>query len=148
MKNTRYKYKVFRAFEFMIVALVLLTILVTSKEIVWTIFEDMESGELLANYKIILSEILLLAVGVELAILIIKKDIYFVIDILILAIARKMITYEKSADIFVSIGCIVILLAARIMKMRLLPPSPKEAAKQKQQEAETHGEAVLNKEGA
>lgn len=120
MKNTRYKYKVFRAFEFLIVGLLLLTILVTAKEIVVIIINEMLQEKLVEDYKVILSEVLLLAVGVELAILIIKRDIYFVIDILILAIARKMITYEKSWDIFVSIVCIVILLMAVVIKTRYL----------------------------
>ncbi|MFF2479834.1 hypothetical protein [Paenibacillus sp. NPDC058071] len=137
MKDKRYKYKIFRAFEFLIVGLLLLTILATAKEIVVIIFQDLIHETLVENYKIILSEILLLAVGVELAILIIKKDIYFVIDILILAIARKMITFESSMDIFVSIGCIVILLAARILKARFLPPTPKVIEKQKRMEQES-----------
>lgn len=129
MRNTRYKYKVFRAFEFLIVGLLLLTIMVTAKEIVVIIIQEMMHETLVDNYKIILSEVLLLAVGVELAILIIKRDIYFVIDILILAIARKMITYDNSTDIFVSIVCIVILLAAVIFKGRFLLPESKKPDK-------------------
>jgi len=93
------------------------------------IINDLIQETLVENYKVILSEVLLLAVGVELAILIIKRDIYFVIDILILAIARKMITYEHSSDIFVSIVCIVILLAAMVLKTRFLPPDPKKLEK-------------------
>ncbi|MGF7535539.1 hypothetical protein AAGG74_17955 [Bacillus mexicanus] len=108
----------FHLIEWAIVLLILATILFTFKEIATLILNEISEGTLLTHYKILLSDILLLAVGVEIAILIIKKDIYFVIDILILAIARKLITYENSIDILISVLCIFILIIGKWFKKK------------------------------
>ena len=73
--------KVFTVIEWGIVALLLVTILFTFKELVLLLIEEIKNDNLINHYKALLSDILLLAVGVEIAFLIIKKDIYFVIDI-------------------------------------------------------------------
>jgi hypothetical protein len=111
---------VFKLMEICIAILLLFTIAFTAKEIIAALWHNISNNTLLNHYKIILSEILLLAIGVEMAFLLIKKDIYFVIDILILAMARKLITYENSLDLLVSIICVVLLLGARIVKIKYL----------------------------
>lgn len=111
--NTYVKY-LFKFLEVLIVGLLIVTVVLTGKEIAITLWHDYLNNHLIENYKLILSEILLLAIGVEMAVLIIKKNIYFVIDILILATARKLITYEASTDIFISIACVIFLLAAKV----------------------------------
>jgi len=110
----------FSAIEWFIVALLLLTIACTFWEIFWVIIKEVKHHNLIHHYKTILSEILLLAVGVEIALLIIKKDLYFVIDILILAMARKLITYDDNMEVFLSVLCILLLLVAKIAKKKLI----------------------------
>lgn len=118
-KNKNFKkvfYNVMRYIEWGIILLLLITILFTFKEIVMLLIHEILNGNLLNHYKMLLSEILLLAVGIEIAILIIKKDVFLVIDIIILAIARKLITYEDSMDILISVICILILVLAKWLK--------------------------------
>ncbi len=110
----RYGKQVFEALEVIVVILLIATVVLTGKEIAITLWEHFRNSLLIENYKLILSEILLLAIGIEMAILIIRKNVYYVIDILILATARKLITYEHSTDLLISIICIVLLLAAKV----------------------------------
>jgi len=114
MKINDYSKKIFYYIEIIIVLLLVATVILTGQEIAITLWDDFRNSLLIDNYKLILSEILLLAIGIEMAILIIKKNIYFVTDILILAIARKLITYEQSLDLLVSIVCIILLLTAKV----------------------------------
>jgi hypothetical protein len=114
MKINDYSKKIFYYIEIIIILLLVATVILTGQEIAVTLWDDFRNSLLIDNYKMILSEILLLAIGIEMAILIIKKNIYFVTDILILAIARKLITYEQSIDLLVSIICIILLLAAKV----------------------------------
>ncbi|OEF96314.1 hypothetical protein [Desulfuribacillus alkaliarsenatis] len=116
MKEIADKYTkiAFKAIEAVIVLLLLIAIVLTGKEIALTVWYKYQNGLLIDNFKIILSEILLLAIGIEMAALIIKKNLYFVIDILILAVARKLIVYEDSVELFISIAGIMLLLLAKI----------------------------------
>jgi uncharacterized membrane protein (DUF373 family) len=116
---------IFTIFELIFVLLLLLTILMTAKEIIIEIYRNYAEHTLLLNYKRMISEILLLTIGVELALLILKKDIFFVIDILILATARKLITYENSLDMFICVICVVLLLMVKVFKTRWLKPEEK-----------------------
>jgi len=125
MKLNKSVISVFTILEWAVVLLLLLTILATSREVVVLLWDEVKEHNLLAHYKMILSEILLLAVGIEIAFLIIKKDIYFVIDILILAIARKMITYEQNIDMLICVFSICLLLTAKVLKKRFLPSEKK-----------------------
>ncbi|OEH84591.1 hypothetical protein BHU72_08830 [Desulfuribacillus stibiiarsenatis] len=118
MVINKYTKQTFKFIEIAIVVLLIVTVLLTSKEIAVTLWHDFQNQLLIDHYKLILSEILLLAIGVEMAILIIKKNAYFVIDILILAIARKLITYENSIDLLISIVCVILLLAAKVYHNR------------------------------
>ena len=126
MKLNKSVISVFTILEWAVVLLLLLTILATSREVVMLLWDEIKEHNLLAHYKMILSEILLLAVGIEIAFLIIKKDIYFVIDILILAIARKMITYEQNIDMLICVFSICLLLTAKVLKKRFLPVTSEE----------------------
>ena len=135
MKLNKSVISVFTILEWAVVLLLLLTILATSREVVVLLWDEVKEHNLLAHYKMILSEILLLAVGIEIAFLIIKKDIYFVIDILILAIARKMITYEQNIDMLICVFSICLLLTAKVLKKRFLPSEqeePKESSSQEE----------------
>ncbi len=114
MNVNKYTQHIFKFLEVIIVILLVVTIILTGQEIAVTLWYDFQNNLLIDKYKLILSEILLLAIGIEMAILIIKKNIYFVIDILILATARKLITYEQSTDLFISIICIILLLTAKV----------------------------------
>ena len=123
----RYGKYVFETLEVMVVILLVITVVLTGQEIAFTLWDHFRAGDLIENYKLILSEILLLAIGIEMAILIIRKNIYYVIDILILATARKLITYEQSSDLLISIICIVLLLGAKIYyNQKVLCDEPEE----------------------
>ncbi|HWO95179.1 MAG TPA: hypothetical protein VNM45_02270 [Bacillus sp. (in: firmicutes)] len=120
MKESKMMNFVFQIVEWAVVLLLLITIIFTFKELVFLLIHEIQNNDLLEHYKLIISEILLLAVGVEIVILIVKKDIYFVIDILILATARKLITYNQSFEILICVACIFLLLTAKILKSKFM----------------------------
>lgn len=113
MKQAGVNAKVFKFLEISIVIMLIITVMITGQEVMYSLLIHTLNQDLLENYKLILSEILFLAIGIEMAYLIIKQDVYYVLDVLILAIARKVITFEVSSDLLISVICIIALLLAR-----------------------------------
>ncbi|WP_048602407.1 phosphate-starvation-inducible PsiE family protein [Rubeoparvulum massiliense] len=109
---------IFKWSEWLIATLLFAVILFSFIEMIMVLGDNVQQHSLINNYKMILSEVLLLAVGLELILLIIRKDVYLVIDILILAISRKLIFYEESVDMLISVFAILLLLLFKYLIQR------------------------------
>lgn len=114
----RILHAIFKWSEWLIAALLFAVILFSFIEMIMVLSDNVQQHSLINNYKMILSEVLLLAVGLELILLIIRKDVYLVIDILILAISRKLIFYEESMDMLISVFAILLLLLFKFVIQR------------------------------
>lgn len=107
---------IFRMSEWLVASLIFAVIFFSFIEFIVLLIDHVRYGTLLTEFKHLLSDIILLAVGLELIVLIIKHDVFIVLEIVILAIARKLILFTNSLDMLISVIAILLLLGFKWYK--------------------------------
>lgn len=109
---------IFRISEWLVAGLIFAIILFSFIEFIDVLIDHVRRGTLLTTYKELLSEAILLAVGLELILLILRHDVFIVLEILVLALSRKLILFSNSIDMLIAVFAILILLIFKWYKVR------------------------------
>jgi Phosphate-starvation-inducible E family len=97
-------------FEWLLAGIIIVAVIAEGTMLVHDLFSYIMEGEIMEKFQDFLAHALLYIIGLEVALMLIKHDMTLVIDIIIFAIARKMIILNVHMwEILVGILAIFIL---------------------------------------
>lgn len=90
--------KMIKVIEAILALALIVIVIVEGVYIVLDVFDKVKTDNIISESKIILSDFLLLAVTLEFAIMLIKKDLLAITDIFMIALARKVVLGDGGAS--------------------------------------------------
>lgn len=117
--------KLITYFEWVLAAIIIVAVMGEGTMLVMKLFDYFVAGELTEKFQLFLSNALLYIIGLEVALMLIKRDSMLIIDIMIYAIARKMIIQNVAIwEILIGVVAILILYYLRCygVSCRFFPP--------------------------
>lgn len=101
-------------FELILAGIIIIAVIGEGTLLVMRLFDYIVAGELNEKFQLFLSNALLYIIGLEVALMLIKRDSMLIIDIMIYAIARKMIIQNVAIwEILIGVVAIFILYFLR-----------------------------------
>jgi uncharacterized membrane protein (DUF373 family) len=101
-------------FELILAGIIIIAVIGEGTLLVMRLFDYIVAGELTEKFQLFLSNALLYIIGLEVALMLIKRDSMLIIDIMIYAIARKMIIQNVAIwEILIGVVAILILYYLR-----------------------------------
>ncbi|MDY0323257.1 MAG: hypothetical protein RBR24_04475 [Candidatus Carbobacillus sp.] len=107
-------------FEWLLAIIIILAVLGEGAMMVSSLYDYIRTWELTEKFHTFLSDALLYIIGLEIALLLIKRDLILIIDIMIFTIARKVIIQNVAIwEILLAVLAIAVLYILKMYGARL-----------------------------
>ncbi|MFC4768396.1 hypothetical protein [Effusibacillus consociatus] len=129
MKFTERVTKAIMFFEWLLAGIIIVAVIGEGTMLVFKLVDYIVARELTEKFQVFLSNALLYIIGLEVALMLIKHDSMLIIDIMIYAVARKMIIQNVAIwEILIGVIAILILYYLKCygVSCRFFPPLRKD----------------------